>query len=100
MSSKTGHARIKELNDKLRKKSGLRARIETMQREMQDILDQMSAETAKQLTTSSIAAMLKRPNAQKTSMEMEDEIDALRDRIAELKAEEAYLESQIESLQG
>ncbi|KAG5916817.1 hypothetical protein E4U42_007502 [Claviceps africana] len=100
MATKICLARIEELNGKLRRKAVVRARIETMQREMQQILNHMSSETAKQLMTSSFAAILRRPNAQRTSVDMQDEVDALRHEIAGLKAEEARLESQIKSFQA
>ncbi|KAG5944828.1 hypothetical protein E4U53_006813 [Claviceps sorghi] len=100
MSTEACPAGIEALNSKLRRKAVVRARIETMQREMQQILDQMSAETAKQLTTSSLAVIQRRPNAQRTPVEMQDEVDALRHEIAGLKAEEARLESQIKSFQA
>lgn len=99
MSNKISHARIQELEQKKSQLQMLQAKIEQVQQEMDHILRQMEEGVAEQLKSSSTAVQARRMKYA-SSLEPQDEVDALKDKIKELNQRQSVIQEEIDLLQG
>ncbi|KAG8412718.1 hypothetical protein J3458_013159 [Metarhizium acridum] len=99
MSNKISHARIEELQDKLRRRNNIEAEIQTVQAKMQELKDKISNETEAQLLSSSTAVRAAR-QMESTSLSLQDEVDALDINIKRLKKAKAEIQDEIDLLRG
>lgn len=99
MSNKISHARIQELEQKKSQLQMLQAKIEQVQQEMDHILRQMEEGVAEQMKSSSTAAQAKR-DVYISSLELQDEVEALKEKIDELNQRQSVMQEEIDLLQG
>jgi predicted nucleic acid-binding Zn-ribbon protein len=100
MSNKISHARIEELNDKKQRKEAVKLEIQSLKFKMQSIKDRVSLKTEQQMRSSSNAAKARRKNAEESSLQLQDELDALDMAIEKLTDEQTELETEIRTLEG
>lgn len=77
----------------------LQAKIEQTQQEMDHILRQMEEGVAEQMKSSSNAVRANR-EVYISSLDLQDEVDALKDKIKELNRRQSGIQEEINLLQG
>ncbi|TWU73699.1 hypothetical protein ED733_004889 [Metarhizium rileyi] len=102
MSNKISHARIAELEDKRSQLQNIENKIEQLSQDMSKIRKRMSDEVAKQISSSSNAAKAGRHKYKDkvSNLKLEEEVDALQAKVAELKGRRSKIQEVINDLEG
>ncbi len=99
MSDKISHARIAELEEKIKQREGIEAKIRTMQEEMHELKERISKATEAQLQSSSDVARTRRRKPV-MNLSFQNEVEALELSTEKLRNDKAKIEEEIKLLKG